>query len=102
VIFNDEILNEILTKNYSINDINKMVILLKKYKVPASEFKKLLNISEEINKQVLDNLYEIGDITDNELVGCYETSIAHSIKITAKKEDEWEDDNKWGDDDDWT
>lgn len=100
-----EIFNEAVSRTYNIPDIEKMIKMLKKYKVPAKEFKQLLEINEQINVEVLNNMYELGDITDDDLLGCYETNITHAIKVTAKKDDEWNDDptDDWGDDnnDDW-
>lgn len=81
-----EVCNEVIDKTYTVNDIVGMIALVKAAGVKPDEFKKFLNITAAVNKEKLKQLYSVGDITKEDIKGCYEATIVKSISIKYKKE----------------
>lgn len=79
-----EIYNEIINKSYSVRDIEKLKKLLKLAGVSATEFKSCISVEETVNREVLKQLYDVGDIKKADLDGCYSATISKSIKIKEK------------------
>lgn len=76
-----EVLSEIINKEYTVNNIEKLTALLKKHKVKPKDFKKYITKQETLNRERLNHLYEIGDITGKDLKGCYDAKIVKSISV---------------------
>ena len=78
-----EILNEITDKQYTINDMDGLITYLKSCGVNPRKFKEFLNIDKKINDKKVDELCQLGDITENDITGCYEVQANFSyIKIS--------------------
>lgn len=76
--------NEIMDKQYIINDIDSLVKLLKNSGVDAKKFKKYLIINEQVNKEKIRKLFEVGDVTKEDLKGCYEAKLSVSVQLKKK------------------
>lgn len=82
-----KVYNKIANKTYTINDMNGLVKYLKTCGVDAKKFKKYIDVSEELNEDSLNNLYETGEIKKEEVAGCYELICGEPyIKLTEIKE----------------
>ena len=82
---NKEVYNEIVNKTYTINNIEALVSLLKEAGIKPQQFKELLSVSEVLNKEQLKQLYAVGDISAEDLKGCYNAHIVKSIQIKERK-----------------
>lgn len=76
-----DLMSELVDKTYGIEDMNGLIKLLKKYKVPPAEFKKYIKVDEKVNKERIKQSYEIGDIKLEDLKGCYKAKIVKYITI---------------------
>lgn len=66
------LLNEILDKTYTINDMNGLIDFLKDYDVDPKKFKKFINVEQKVNNKKVDELNALGELTYDDLAGCYE------------------------------
>ena len=90
-----KVLNEIINKKYSINDINGLITYLKSCGVNPKEFKKYLNVEETVNNKKVDELGQLGEIDIEQLSGCYELQANFSyVKISNLEASDEEDKNK--------
>lgn len=86
---NKETYNKIVSKTYTINDMEGLIEYLKSCGVNPKAFKSFLTITENVNQKMIDDLGAQGDIDIKELQGCYEVvENAGYIKITECKEEE--------------
>lgn len=76
--------NEVLDRQYIITDIDSLVKLLKNSGVEAKKFKKYLTIQEQVNKEKIRKLFEVGDITKEDLKGCYDAKLSVSVQLKKK------------------
>ena len=78
-----ELCNEFIEKKYEINNIEGLVKYLKSCGVDPKEFKKYINVEKKVNNKKLDEISNLGDITEEDLKGCFTTkeSVGY-IKIT--------------------
>lgn len=84
-----ELLAEIIGKEYHIVDMPGLVKYLKSCGVNPKKFKQYISVEEKVNQQAINELSEIGDITAQDIEGCYELKQAEGyLTINAKKEDE--------------
>lgn len=81
------IFGEISIRQYYIVDVEGLVSLLKKAKIPASDFKKYVGVNTTIDKKRVEQLYSVGDITKKQLEGCFEAKIVKFIEIAERKGD---------------
>lgn len=94
-----DILDQVLNKRYEINDFSGLVEYLKSCGVDPKKFKTYLSVEEEANDKALDQLSELGEVTDEQIDGCYTLKkISEYIKFTEIKpnEDEQDAGNKNG------
>jgi len=80
-----EIQNEVIKKDYNINNIEGLIKLLKKSGVSPKEFKQYLDITETPIKAMIKELYNVGDIKKDDLKGCYSAKLTKSIHIKERK-----------------
>ena len=84
-----ELLNEFLDKKYVIINMQGLIKYLKSCGVNPKKFKKFIEVEKTVNKQKLDELSELGEITLDDLKGCYEIKESEGyIKISEVKETE--------------
>lgn len=77
---------QIVTKEYTINDMNGLIEYLKSCGVNPNEFKKYIDVDETLNEAELDRLYDTGKITKGQLEGCYVSELSEPyIRLTELK-----------------
>lgn len=82
-----EQINSIVDKEYTIVDMKGLSEYLKVCGVSAKEFRKYINVSEQLSESKLEIAYETGEIKKKQLEGCYEVENVGEpfIKITELK-----------------
>lgn len=82
-----EQINSIVDKEYTIVDMKGLSEYLKSCGVSAKEFRKYINVSEQLSESKLEIAYETGEIKKKQLEGCYEVENVGEpfIKITELK-----------------
>jgi len=79
--------NKVVEKKYVITDYIGVAELLKKYKVPPSEFKQFIDVEMTPKMEAIREMYSLGDLTVEELKDTYEVKISKFVKIeTVGKE----------------
>lgn len=77
--------NAVVTKQYTITDMNGLIRYLKSCGVDPKKFKKYLEVTQSVDEKTLDQLYNTGVITKNDISGCYEVKMSEPyIRITEK------------------
>lgn len=69
-----DLFNEIIDKKYEITDINGLINYLKSCGVSPKKFKSFINTVKTVNKDKMNQLSELGDITERDIKGCYTVS----------------------------
>ena len=78
--------NSVVEKEYTVNDMSGLVSYLKECNVDPKKFKKFIDVSEELNDEKINNLYEMGEVDLGELKGCYEIEYGDPyIRLTELK-----------------
>lgn len=81
-------IKKIITKKYTINDMNGLVEYLKECGVNPKKFKKFLTVDEELNEVELNRLYDLGEIDKEQVNGCYKIEMSEPyIKLTEQKQE---------------
>jgi len=78
-----EIFTKVVAVRYFINDVSGFIKMLKKYNVPANEFKEYLDPDYIPNPYLIKEYYERGDIEPDEITGTFEAKITKYIDIRA-------------------
>lgn len=82
-IIDKDLFNEIVDKTYVVSDYNGLVKYLKSIGANPKVFKEFIQCEKQINKEKLNQLSELGDISLDDLEGCYTVSVTSSyIKLT--------------------
>ena len=79
---NKNIFNEVVNTKYYIQDYNGLVNLLKQYGIKPSQFKQFISPEYEVNKEAINQAYQVGKIKKDDLKGCYKLKIVKSLKFT--------------------
>lgn len=80
-----ELFNEVTSKTYTISDFNGLVELLKEHGITPKQFKKYITVTTNVDKERIKQLYDVGDITQKMLNGCYSAKLVKSIRILERK-----------------
>lgn len=76
----------IVTKTYTVTDMEGLIKYLKQCGVDPKKFKKFISVEQAVNEKSLDMLYETGILREKELSGCYDVQMSDPyIKITEVK-----------------
>ncbi len=87
-IVDKEIFDEICEKKYEIIDYVGMVEYLKTLGAKPKDFKKFIHCEKTINKNKVDQLGDLGDLSLDDLEGCYTlTKSSAYVKITESEEE---------------
>lgn len=82
-----EIFNEVVNKEYVINDFQGLVKYLKKCGVDPKKFKTFIDVTETVDTKKLDELGSLGEISEEDIDGCYEVTERNGfVKITELEE----------------
>ena len=80
---------KIINKTYLINDFNGLVTYLKECGVDPKVFKTFITVQKEVNKKSLEQMYELGEVTLEDIKGCYDVETINSyidIKVVQDSE----------------
>lgn len=83
--FDKDLFNQVVNKEYYIEDIDGLIELLREAGVKPKDFKKLIRTVITPNKEALKQAFAVGDLTKDDLEGCYSANITKSIQIVKKK-----------------
>lgn len=83
-VLDKEVLIEIIDKTFTISDLELVKKAFKAAKMSPEQFKSAIEIKEIVNKQKVNKLYEIGDITTEKIKGCYEAKLIKYITLSNK------------------
>jgi hypothetical protein len=79
----------LIEKTYIIEDMDGLIKYLKSCGVNPKKFKSFLRIDKKVNPDVLKQMDELGEISSDEVKGCYEaTHVSSYLKIMLKQEEE--------------
>ena len=79
----------LIEKTYIIEDMDGLIKYLKSCGVNPKKFKSFLRIDKKVNPDVLKQMDELGEISSDEVKGCYEaTNVSSYLKIMLKQEEE--------------
>ena len=84
-----ELLNEILIKEYLVKDMEGLIKYLKSCGVNPKKFKKFIDVRKQVDKGKIDELGQLGDLTLQDLNGCYTVKESEGyLKITELSDGE--------------
>lgn len=66
-----EMSKDVIDKSYTITDINRLIIYLKSCGVDPKVFKSFISVTKTVDEKKLDNLADLGLISQEQLEGCY-------------------------------
>lgn len=79
--------NDIIQKEYTINDMPELISYLKECGVDPKIFKSFIDVEKKVNVGELEQNIELGNIDECDLKGTYKVNKGNPyIRITAKKE----------------
>lgn len=73
--------------SYSIPDFKRFALFLKSKGITAKDVRPFLSVKKEVNQDKLTKLYEKGEITLEDLDGCYTASVTKSVALRMKNID---------------
>jgi len=77
------LLAKIIDKKYEILDFEIFKTLFKKLGGKPSQIKSVIEVEETINKNMINELFEKGDITKEDLKGCYDASLTKYLMVKS-------------------
>jgi hypothetical protein len=91
-VLNKKIFNQICNKKYTIIDYEGLTNYLKTVGADPKVFKNFISCEKTMNDKMLNQLSELGEITEKDLEGCYTvTNREQYVKITTSTEEDEED-----------
>ena len=83
----EELFLEVTKRQYTITNIDEMIKLMKDAGVKAKDFKSLIDVKITADTQAIKRLYDVGEISMNQLKGTYTATISKVIKISEETGD---------------
>lgn len=81
--------SELIEKTYIVEDMEGLIKYLKSCGVNPKKFKSFIRVDKKVNPDVLKQMDELGEISSDEVKGCYETThVSSYLKIMLKQEEE--------------
>jgi len=77
--------NKVTNRTYIIKDIDGLIEILKEAEISPRDFKKYIEPQITVNKEAIKQLFETGDITKEDLDGCYSAKIVKYIDLRVGK-----------------
>ena len=88
-VVDKNLFEEFVDKTYTISDYEGLVKYLKSLGANPKVFKEFIHCEKQINKSKLNQLSELGDISLDDLEGCYSVSVMSSyVRITETELEE--------------
>lgn len=63
--------SKVIEKTYTIDDMEGLIRYLKECGVSPKKFKSFLSVEKNVNQQALKQMDELGEITEQDIKGCY-------------------------------
>lgn len=76
-----DLLSEFVDKTYTIPDWKAFKKFLKENDIPAKELKPYISVEKQVNEEKLSKLYDSGEITLQDLEGCYNAKVTNSVAM---------------------
>lgn len=73
--------DKVVSKRYNINNIKDFVKLLQAHGITKKQFKKYVDVEMEVDKKKIDKLVDLGEISMEELEGCYLVSTIEYVDL---------------------
>lgn len=70
--------DQIIKKKYFVFDMEGLIEYLKECDVDPKIFKSFLEVDMSVNENILNNLHDLGEITKEDILGCYEIKKSNS------------------------
>lgn len=84
-----EVSSQIIDKTYTIEDMNGLIKYLKSCGVNPQEFKKYIHVAKKVNVSQLEQLEELGELSVEDVKGCYHVQEKSSyLKLNILEEAE--------------
>lgn len=84
-----DLAEDIIHKQAYITDYKAVVELLKRYQVPAKEFKQFIDVRKEVNEEAIEKLSELGWLNKKDVEGCYTMKKNKSyVRLTRSEKEE--------------
>lgn len=81
-----ELYNKAVTKTYTLTDTQAFMNYMKELGANPKKIKKFILVDESVNEPALDNMYETGELTLEDVKGCFETKVSEAfVKLTEVK-----------------
>ena len=87
-VFGKKVSRQFIRKKYEIKNFDGLVDYLKTCGVNPKKFSAFLNVTEEIDENAIDNLYQLGKVKKEDLETCYSVSLHEPYFRITKIEDE--------------
>ena len=93
-VLDKKIFNQICNKKYTIIDYEGLANYLKVIGADPKVFKNFISCEKTMNDKVLNQLSELGEITEKDLEGCYTvTDKEQYVRVTKSEEDAEDEEN---------
>lgn len=81
-----DLAEQVIEKEYLVNNMEGLIKLLKENGVNPKEFKKFITVNKKVNQNKFNELSELGDVTLDNVKGCYELKECNGyVKINIKE-----------------
>lgn len=87
-VFGKKISRQFIRKKYEIKNFDGLVEYLKTCGVNPKKFSTFLNVTEEVDENAIDNLYQLGKVKNEDLETCYSVNLHEPYFRITKIEDE--------------
>lgn len=85
-----DISERVIQRSYSIIDMPGLISYLKECGVDPQIFKSFINVEERVDQKELDRLEELGEISKDQIEGCYTVKLQNpyfTVKSRVKEDD---------------
>ena len=81
-----KLFNKITERTYFVTDIESLIVLMKEANIKPKNFKKYVKPQIKVNKDAIEKAYDVGDISKDDLQGCYTAKVTKYIEL--RKDDD--------------
>lgn len=82
-----DVAKQVIETTYGINDWSAFVAFMKKHNIKPTEVIPFLTIERKVNQKKVDSLAEVGEITPEDIAGCYTVEpISGYVNLSEKEE----------------
>lgn len=79
----EETLKKVVTKEYTVKDMQGLIAYMQELGADAKRFKKYISVTEELDTDKLNELYEKGELNRENIKGCYDVVVSEPyVRLT--------------------